>query len=102
MRDELDKGLAHELGTLGIRGQDVLQAVDGEAASQLHDIHQLLGGLLAPEARQSVVPNGGQQLLDIWMCHKLEGGVIFINSSRVLRSVSIYKAIKSQLVCGLG
>lgn len=60
MSDELDKGLAHELGSLGIRGQDVLQAVDGKAAAQLHDIHELLRGLLPPEAGQTVVPNGSQ------------------------------------------
>jgi len=50
VRNELDKGLAHELGPLGIRGQDVLQTVDGETATQFHHFHQLLGGLLAPES----------------------------------------------------
>lgn len=72
MRDELDEGLAHEFSTFRVRCQDVLQAVDGEAAAQLDDINELLGRLFASKARQTLIPNGGEQLLNVWMCHKLK------------------------------
>lgn len=60
MTDELDKRLLHELPPLGVGRNHIDGAVDGEHGAQLHHLHQLAHHVLAPEAGQTLVPDGSQ------------------------------------------
>lgn len=71
MADKLDERLSHGSAQRGVGGQDV-----GDGEKRKHDAYpdyfqSLQGHVLSPEAGQTLVPDGGQQLLDVRMRHKL-------------------------------
>ena len=71
MADELDEWLLHEqrLGRVG--GEHVDRAVDRELGAQLAHLDQLADHAEPSEPRQSVVPDRGEQLLDVGMGDEL-------------------------------
>lgn len=72
MRNKFDKWLSHELTLFGIGCHHVNEAVYGKRGTQLGHCQQPADGIKPPEAWQTVVPHSCQQLLYVWMSHKLE------------------------------
>lgn len=72
MADKLDEGFFDEEPQCAFRSQQVNQREDREeqADNEAHD--QLDCPMTAPPARKTVIPKCGQELLAVWLCHKLE------------------------------
>lgn len=70
--DELDEGLLDEeaQGTPG--GQQVDQGEDGEEQADGKAGDQLDRPVASAPPRETVVPQGGQELLTVWLGYKLE------------------------------
>lgn len=71
MDQELYKWFANEFSSFAVRGEHVEHTVEGKQNSNLHNFHELLRSLEAPEPGQTFVPKGGQQLLDVGVGNKL-------------------------------
>lgn len=65
MADELDERLAQGAAELGVGGHDVGDRVDRKQHADLDGLERLQDDVLAPEARQALVPDGRQQLLHV-------------------------------------
>lgn len=72
MADELDERLLHELAHLRVGRHQINGAVHRKHGAQLGHLRQLADHRLAPESGQPVVPDGGQQLLNVRMGHELD------------------------------
>lgn len=72
MADELDEGLPHGLTDDRVRSQNIADGEDGEQHPNSHDLQRLQEHVLPPETRKSLVPDGRQQLLHVWVRHELE------------------------------
>lgn len=72
MADELYEGFPQCLAELGVRRGDVHGGEGRKGDPDAHNLQGLQHHVLSPEARQSLIPDGRQKLLDIWVCHKLQ------------------------------
>lgn len=72
MANKFDEGFAHGLANVGVWGQDIGQREDGKQDAYAYYIQCLKGHVLTPESRQPFVPDAGQKLLHVGVCHKLQ------------------------------
>lgn len=71
MDEKLHEGLAHQFASIRLGSNHVEAAVEGEEDNDFHDLHELLKHRHPSEPRQSVVPQGSEQLLDVGVRHEL-------------------------------
>lgn len=71
MDEELHEGLAYELAPLTLWGDHIDHAVEREQQSHLDDLRELLHDRHPAEPGQTVVPESGQQLLNVRVSHEL-------------------------------
>lgn len=71
MADELDEGLLHEEGLGRVGRHHVDGAVERKGGAEFADLDELADHAEPTEARQPVVPDLGQQLLDVRMGNEL-------------------------------
>lgn len=83
MDEELHEGLAYELATLALWGDHVDHAVEREQQSHLDDLRELLHDGHPAEAGQTVVPESGQQLLHVGVCHELRTSHIHLDINQI-------------------
>lgn len=85
--DELDEGLLDEeaQGTPG--GQQVDQGEDGEEQADGKAGDQLDRPVASAPPRETVVPQGGQELLAVWLGHKLERKTVTDTGRRSIREI---------------
>ena len=72
MTDELDKRFLDETALFRVWSHDVEHRVDGEFAGDSKRLQHLTYQGFTPEAGQTLVPDGTQQLLHVGMGNKLE------------------------------
>ena len=72
MADELDERLAHRLADDAVGRDNVGDAEEREEDADAHDLQGLQHHVLAPKARQTFVPDRGEQLLDVRMSDELQ------------------------------
>lgn len=70
MGDELDEGVSHEDAAVAARADHVGQAVDGEHEPEAAELDRLAEDVHPPPAGQALVPDGGQELLDVGVGHE--------------------------------
>lgn len=72
MADKFDEGFFNEEPQCAFWSQQVDQREDREeqADNEAHD--QLNCPVTAPPTRKAIIPLCGQELLTVWLCHKLE------------------------------
>jgi len=75
MADELDEGLPHGLPDGRVRRDDVGDREKREQKADADDFQPLQHHVLAPETWKTLVPNGRQQLLHVWVRNKLQPNV---------------------------
>ena len=78
LTDELDERFLDEAALLRVWSHDVEHGMDRELTGYTCSLNKLTHHGLTPEAGQTLVPDGAQQLLHVWMCHKLTKYGIFI------------------------
>ena len=71
MTDELDERFPHGASHAAVRRDDVAEGEHGEEDADPDDLDHLEQHVLPTEARETFVPDGGQQLLHVWMRHEL-------------------------------
>jgi len=71
MANELDERFPQGLSHTGLGCQDIAEGEEGEEESDPDHFQSLEEHILPPESRKTLVPNGGEELLDIGMSHKL-------------------------------
>lgn len=71
MTNEFYERFLHELTHFRIRIQHVHRTVHWEHGTKFADFDHLSYHTFPTKTRQTVVPDGGQQLLNVWMCNKL-------------------------------
>lgn len=72
--NELDERLLHEATLLRIGRYQINRTVHRKHCAQLGHLNQLSDLRFAPKTGQTVVPDCRKQLLDVWMCDKLQNG----------------------------
>jgi hypothetical protein len=81
MAYELDEGLPHRLADGRVRRDDVRHREQREQQPDPHDFQGLQHHVFAPEARKTLVPDRGQQLLHVGVRHELQSmGLQLINA----------------------
>lgn len=88
MDEELHEGLAYELAPLTLWGNHVDHAVEREQQSHLDNLRELLHDRHPAETGQTVVPESGQQLLDVRVCHELHTSQSNIRNRSNIHKVS--------------
>ena len=71
MADELDERSPHELADTAPRCQDIGDREDGRDEADCYSQQDFEDKMAAPEAKQTLVPERGQQLLTVSVGHKL-------------------------------
>lgn len=71
MDEKLHEWFAHEFSPLRVRVDHVNGAVHGKQDGDLDDLHRLSDKRHPSESWQALVPDGGEELLDVWVCHEL-------------------------------
>lgn len=72
MTDELDEGLPHRLPHHRVGCHDVGDGEERKEDPDADDFQGLQDHIFSAEAGQALVPDGGQQLLDVGMCYELQ------------------------------
>lgn len=72
MTDELDEGLPHRLPHHRVGCHDVGDGEERKKDAYADDFQGLQDHIFSAEAGQPLVPDGGQQLLDVGMCYELQ------------------------------
>ena len=71
MTDELDERFSHGAPHATVRRDDVAEGEHGEEHADPDDLNHLEQHVLPTEARKTLVPDGRQQLLHVWVRHEL-------------------------------
>lgn len=78
MTYELDERLSHGLSDHAVGGYDVRDAEERKEYADADDLERLEHHVLATKTRKTLVPDGSEQLLHVWMRHELEGQKVLL------------------------